>query len=65
VKHPRSRRQIQEQPLIVRFLLKDDLQQFVSDGQTIPDAASGRSDFFTQSGRKGLPFIHSSIHLNE
>jgi hypothetical protein len=40
--------------------LKDDLQQFVSDGQTIPDAASGRSDFFTQSGRKGLPFIHSS-----
>jgi hypothetical protein len=45
MEHPRSRRQIQAEPLIVRFLLKDDPKQFVSDGQTIPDAALGRSDF--------------------
>jgi hypothetical protein len=60
MEHPRSRRQIQAEPLIVRFLLKDDLKQFVSDGQTIPDAARRRSHFFAGSGRKGLPFIHSS-----
>jgi hypothetical protein len=47
------------EPLIVRFLLKDDLKQFVSGGQTIPDAARRRSDFFAESGRNGLPFIHS------
>jgi hypothetical protein len=60
MKHPRSRRQIQAQPLIVRFLLKGDLKQFVSDSQTIPDAARRRSDFFAESGRNGLLFIHSS-----
>jgi nicotinamide riboside kinase len=62
MKHPRSRRQIQEKPLIVRFLLKDDLKQFVSDGQTIPDAASRRSDFSQKVAEKAC---HSSIHLNE
>jgi hypothetical protein len=60
MEHPGSRRQIQAEPLIVRFLLKDDLKQFVSDGQTIPDAARRRSDFLTETGRKALPFIHSS-----
>jgi hypothetical protein len=60
MEHPRSRRQIQAEPLIVRFLLKEDLKQFVSDGQTIPDAARRRSDFFIESGRKDLSFIHSS-----
>jgi hypothetical protein len=60
MKHPSSRRQIQAQPLIVRFLLKGDLKQFVSDGQTIPDAARRRSDFFAESGRNDMSFIHSS-----
>jgi hypothetical protein len=42
--------------------LKDDLKQFVSDGQTIPDAASRRSHFSHKVAEKAC---HSSIHLNE
>jgi hypothetical protein len=62
MEHPRSRRQIQAEPLIVRFLLKDDLKQFVSGGQTIPDAARRRSHFSHKVAEKAC---HSSIHLNE